>query len=218
MMGGVLVMEVSVRSSRPIPGNPWPHDMMLIIDTPHTLLDLLWIRQAWGLRAQGDDLPPALTATPEPVTPAARAAAPVAEWEAAWPEVWAACVSHAGTPRDDDLFRRLRRTDLSADEHRALFLQLRGPSWRDRFGTEAYADGRRQWENSEVERQHSAQRDVERSLLDAVIPAWKAGLTKVVEIPCRGTFTRRIGPHGLLVTTETRGDEERYRQALSLFQ
>jgi hypothetical protein len=32
--------------------------MVLTIDTPHTLLDLLWIRQAWGLMSRGDDLPP----------------------------------------------------------------------------------------------------------------------------------------------------------------
>jgi hypothetical protein len=51
-----------------------------------------------------------------------------------------------------------------------------------------------------------------------VIPAWKAGLMKIVEIPCRGTFTRRSSPNALLVTAETRADDERYRQALSLFQ
>ncbi|WP_022880780.1 hypothetical protein [Gryllotalpicola ginsengisoli] len=191
--------------------------MVLTIDTPHTLLDLLWIRQAWGLQPRGGDLPPALTVTPEPVGAAARAAAPLARWSAGWPEVWAACLNHAGTQQDDDLVSRLHRTALSTEERHALFLQLRGPSWRDRFGSEAYADSRREWENSEVDQQRRASRDVERSLLDAVIPAWQAALTKIVEIPCRGTFTRRIGAHALLVTADTRADEKRYRQALSLF-
>jgi hypothetical protein len=135
-----------------------------------------------------------------------------------WSAGWAACLAHAGTPQEDDFHRRLHRTDLSAEEHRALFLRLRGPSWRDKFGTEAYASGRREWENNAVDQQRHASRDVERSLLDAVIPGWRAGLTKIVEIPCRGTFNRRIGPHVLLVTAETRADDERYRQALSLFQ
>ncbi|NNC12861.1 hypothetical protein HII28_13350 [Planctomonas sp. JC2975] len=207
-----------MRALLPRRRNPWPHDMMLTIDTPHPLLDLLWIRQAWGLRPRGGDLPPGLMVTPEPVEPAARAAAPLSEWEAGWPEVWAACLSHAGTQQDDELFRRVRRTDLSADEHRALFLQLRGPTWRDKFGTAAYSGGHRAWENTTIVQQRETPRDVERSLLDAVIPAWKAGLTKIVEIPCRGTFTRRIGSNGLLVTTETRTNNQRYRQALNLFQ
>ncbi|MFC4244551.1 hypothetical protein ACFOYW_14330 [Gryllotalpicola reticulitermitis] len=72
-------------------------------------------------------------------------------------------------------------------------------------------------ERPEVEQQHVRRHGIERTLLDAVIPAWEAGLLKIVEIPCRGTFNRRVGEHGLLVTVETRADDERYREALSLF-
>ena len=53
--------------------------------------------------------------------------------------------------------------------------------------------------------------------LDALVPAWRSGLTKIVEIPCRGTFTRILGPHSILVTAETRADPDRYREALTLF-
>ena len=51
----------------------------------------------------------------------------------------------------------------------------------------------------------------------ALIKAWQSGLTKIVEIPCRGNFTRRIGTHAILVTAETRADPERYRAALAEF-
>jgi hypothetical protein len=57
----------------------------------------------------------------------------------------------------------------------------------------------------------------ERAALDALIPAWRRGLTKIVEIPCEGTYTRRIGEHTLLVTAETRADTARYGAALASF-
>jgi hypothetical protein len=57
----------------------------------------------------------------------------------------------------------------------------------------------------------------ERVALDALISAWQSGLTKIVEIPCHGTFTRVVGTHALLVTAETRADAARYRKALAEF-
>ena len=57
----------------------------------------------------------------------------------------------------------------------------------------------------------------ERRDLEALIPAWRAGLTKVVTIPCRGDHTRRVGDNALLVTDETRADSERDRRALAAF-
>lgn len=53
--------------------------------------------------------------------------------------------------------------------------------------------------------------------LDALIPAWREGLTKIVTIPCRGSCTHRIGEHALLMTEETRNDPIRYAAALDNF-
>ena len=51
-----------MRSSVPIPGNPWPHDMLITVeDNPHALVDLLWIREAWNLQPAANDLPPLLS-------------------------------------------------------------------------------------------------------------------------------------------------------------
>jgi len=56
-----------VRSSVPIPGNPWPHDMVITVDDdPVSLVELLWVRDAWGLQPLHDDVPPPLVDSPEP--------------------------------------------------------------------------------------------------------------------------------------------------------
>ncbi len=56
-----------IRCFRPfrIPGDPWPNDIVLIIeDDLQTLPDLLWVREAWSLQPAGDDLAPLLSVTP----------------------------------------------------------------------------------------------------------------------------------------------------------
>ena len=81
-----------MRSSTPIPGNPWPHEMTLTVeDRPNQLLELLWLREAYALRPEGDDLPPMLVQTPERAT-AAIDDATRAEWEATWARLWAETV------------------------------------------------------------------------------------------------------------------------------
>ncbi|GAA1953815.1 hypothetical protein GCM10009717_19670 [Agromyces allii] len=63
----------------------------------------------------------------------------------------------------------------------------------------------------------SAEEQPERRSLDALITAWRHGLTKIVTIPCRGSFTRVIGPHALLITDETRADADAFSTALDQF-
>jgi hypothetical protein len=70
-------------------------------------------------------------------------------------------------------------------------LAERVTSWREHFGDEALTDDAQQW--------------------------MQVQLTKIVEIPCGGTFTRRIGSHVILVTAETRRDPVGYRAALQTF-
>lgn len=50
-----------MQSEYPIPGNPWPREMLITVeDRPTTLLELLWIREAYALTPPGDDRPPTL--------------------------------------------------------------------------------------------------------------------------------------------------------------
>lgn len=212
-----------MRSERPMPGNPWPHDMTLTVeDRPSWLLELLWLREAHDLRPAGDDLPPLLRNTPAP------AEAPVgdavrAEWAAAWPRIWDAVVAHAGREPDPGLFEQLHESADGSPERRAILAELVGPTWEDEFGRDAFDDrSYREWEQAGIDVHRATRRDVlenspERRDLDALIPAWRAGLTKVVTIPCRGDHNRRIGDDALLVTDETRADSERYRRALASF-
>lgn len=192
-----------MRSSRPTAGNPWPHDMVISIeDSANTLLPLLWIREAWHLEPEGDDLPPRLIDTPIPVPETVRASAPIASWTDAWPELWRAGLRHAG------------------DSPRARVLADQGGStWMDKFGPDALDHGESEWVAALIEQRllPLVEKDPERAALDVLVPAWQAGLTTIVQLPCRGAFTRMIGPHALAVTIETRSDPTRYRDAIGAF-
>ncbi|MEO7123235.1 MAG: hypothetical protein ABI400_09020, partial [Lacisediminihabitans sp.] len=85
-----------MRSLVPIPGNPWPHDMVLTVEEDSTaLLELLWIREAWRLHPVGDDLPPLLADSSVGAQPESGGAEELARWQYFWPELWEACVQHA---------------------------------------------------------------------------------------------------------------------------
>ena len=54
-----------MRTSDPLPGDPWPQDMLIVVETdPQPLVDLLWVREAWNLSPVGLDLPPLLVDDP----------------------------------------------------------------------------------------------------------------------------------------------------------
>lgn len=211
-----------MRSSIPLPGSRWPHDMVITVqDDTQELLNLLWLREAWQLLPDGADLPPALSSPPAPVDGSLRAAAPIASWQAAWPGSWAAALKHAGRTPDPHLLDRLHDPGTGLEERARLLRELIGPSWRDDVGPEALTPAAEQWRSALLDRRLHAPRALdeqpEHAAVDALVPAWRSGLTTIVEIPCTGEFTRRIGEHCLLVTAETRADRERYGAALAGF-
>lgn len=209
-----------MRSTRPVPGR-WPHDMVLTIeDSPHALHELLWIREAWQLRVAGDELPPPLADSPAIVD--ADRPDSFARWQAAWPGLWHSCLAHAAGVRDPSDIERLRHSALGSPERAMLLSRLRGPSWRDEFGNDAFTPGFDAWSRTQFDaltrrRPRSLGDTPERRCLDALVPAWRAGLAQLVLIPCRGTFTRRVGTSALLLTEETRNDPARYEDALRSF-
>ena len=188
-----------MRSSVPIPGNPWPHDMVITVDDdPVSLVELLWVRDAWGLQPLHDDVPPPLVDSPEPQITADNEVE-IGAWQAAWPELWTATLRHAGDVIDPALFDAIRGTASSSTERMDLLARITGPSWHDRFD-EAGLEHYQPWQSSQLHRRMAtlpgaAKEQPERQSLEALITAWRHGLTKIVTIPCRGSFTRVIGPH-----------------------
>lgn len=216
-----------MQASRATPGaepvaGGWPDGMVLEIeDSPHSLLDLLWLREACGLEPTGVDLPPRLT-----VPPARAAAAPdeaaLRTWQAAWPFVWDEVLEHTGRPRQGERFQRLLELPPASTDRAAMIKEFIGPTWRDRFGDDVFDDdGYRDWvaADAEARLRHSVEyeRSPEYVALPALIPAWEAGLVSVITLPCQGEFTRVVGPAALLLTAATRDDPETYRAALTTF-
>jgi hypothetical protein len=204
-----------MRSLVPVPGDPWPHDMVITVeDSSYPLFELLWVREGWGLRPAGDDLPPLLVDTPAHAT-----GFDTTGWEAVWPEIWRAAVVHAASDRSPAPMAAITAAAPGSAERARLIAEMIGPTWRDRLGDAAFTDDYREWHSRQVTARIAAMRhslDVqpERRSLDALIAAWRAGLTRVVTIPCRGEFVRIIGPHALLVTDVVRDDPDRYAAAL----
>lgn len=211
-----------MRSSVPIPGDPWPHDMVITVDDdPGSLVELLWIREAWGLKPVGDDLPPLLVDPPQLGTNEDEEF-DVGAWEAAWPEIWVTVLRHAGEIRDPGLFEAVHKAADNSDERAKLIARITGPSWRDRFAGAGLGERYQAWTASRFRELVprplvSFEDQPERQPLDALITAWRRGLTKIVTIPCRGEFTRVIGEHSLLVTDETRNDVDMLSAALPQF-
>jgi hypothetical protein len=211
-----------MQASEAVPAGPWPHEMVLEIeDAPHALLDLLWLREACGLEPTGVDLPPLLAAPPARAE-AVPDAATLRTWQAAWPIVWDEVLEHAGRPRQGERFQRLLELPPASVDRAAMIKEFIGPTWRDRFGDEVFDDdGYRRWVAADADDRLAHSLDYEYSpehvALPALVPAWEAGLVEVITIPCRGEFTRVVGPAALLVTAGTRDDPDAYRTALARF-
>src|SRR3546814_13404684 len=181
-----------MRSRRPDPGNPWPHDMVLTVDDrPQQVREMLWLREAYGLHPDGDDLPPILAERPDSVAEGpddeTRAA-----WERAWARLWPAGIAHAGRESGPRQFDRLRETPGGSPEREAILREMFGPSWTDEHGRGAFEDRYYgEWErkgmDARAERAHKLSDSPEGRDLDALNAGWRAGPTK------GGTITSQIG-------------------------
>jgi len=213
-----------MRSNQSPPGNPWPHDMVITVeDRPSALLDLLWIREAHGLRPRADGLPPALIDAPAPVIDPTVTAATRSVWEEAWPRIWNAAAACAGVETDPRAFERFRLTESGSVERAEILQRMMGPTWRHEFGDSALDhDSYVAWIRDGMEEHlkklpRRLEDHPERRDLAALVPAWRAGLTKIVTIPCVGEFAWRVAPNALLMTDATRDDSGAYRRALDSF-
>ena len=177
------------------------------------LLELLWVRELFGLATVGDDLPPLLVDPPATITDSDRIV-----HQDAWAGLWRSALEHAAAGQDPTLFDRLILTEDGSVERADLLDRLIGPRWGDRFGTDGLGESFEQWRAEQRPEMPTALEDhPERRDLVALVPAWRAGLTTIVTVPCRGEWSRRIGTGCLLTTAATRADSASFRRALSLF-
>lgn len=199
-------------------GDPWPAEMTITVQNDSVgLLDLLWVREAWQLSPDGD-VPPKLEVAPT----ARRSTDRASQWQREWSILWRACLAHAAQDPDPLAFQRLRQTGEGSSERERLLQAFAGPSPREFFGMAAFDDSYTEWmkvwlDNVSKRNAVPLASTPERRVLVALIPAWEAGLRRVITIPCSGEYTRLISPSALVVTDRTRDDPRLYAEALSEF-
>lgn len=203
-----------MRSERPRPGNPWPHDMVIRVDdNPNNVCELLFIRSAWGIPP--DAAVPPLAPHPDPGDSSMPQTATAEEWSARWSHMW---------QRASDWYS----TGDAVQQPSPEFLRaLSGPGqpphpafppfWRAEHGY----DGINRHALNVWMRQLRPRRDLqladtpERLCLPALIEAWEGGLVTVVTVPYSGFFARRMSATHLMVSNETRADPQSYKRALN---
>ncbi|NQX26302.1 hypothetical protein HQQ81_02925 [Microbacteriaceae bacterium VKM Ac-2854] len=194
-----------MRSIAPDPRNPWPHDMVLSIDQPRVPLVLLYARALRGLAIPEV---PGLESGPEPSevelddTTADR-------WRRDWARWWSRHLPRTTEGPDPETARLLRElSDGELVEHVAA--EPRG--WLTPSEEAAFAA----WRDPFRERHDvPLDRTPERVCLDALIPAWRNGLTTILELPYAGDVADRISAECLVVSRRTRLQPELYARALA---
>lgn len=201
-----------MRSEQPTPGNAWPHDMQIAVDEPYALTYLLFVRQAWRLDVaeipEVDPVPATGTSSRPPTVDPTEAAA-------RWRREWSRALTQF-EPRD----RRVREPD---EETARLLRELPDERLAEAFSTMPstfWAEGTDRdafntWSMS-LHDDHSLplEEHPERRCLDALAPAWRTGLTTILQLPYAGYFAERLNAATLIVSRVTRHDPGLYRQAL----
>lgn len=177
-----------MRSTVPIPGNPWPHDMRIGIDSHSHLITLLFVRHAWGLTRALDipDLDPEPHAGASAMPRTASHDEWSERWERLWQHAWAWFNSDEPVPpRWESTYDRegIDRAALSDWE-----IAIRGPMPPE---------------------------SPEHRCVDVLVPAWRAGIDSIVVLPYRGYYLHRLSHRHLAVSKATRDDPALYRRALA---
>ncbi|MFE1663707.1 hypothetical protein [Microbacterium sp. P02] len=202
-----------MRSDQPIPGNPWPHDMLISVDEPYALTYLLFVRHGWRL-----DITELPDVDPVPATgtshrpPAVDPTDAVAQWRSEWSRALTQFEPLDRTVRepDEETARLLRELP---DEHLLeAFSTMPSTYWADGTDRDAF----NAWSMS-LHDDHSLPlaEHPERRCLDALVPAWRTGLTTVIQLPYAGYFAERVNAATLVVSRVTRHDPDQYRHALA---
>lgn len=199
-----------MRSSEPIPGNPWPHDMVLSVEPIwEPLIFLLFVRTAWKLEI---DAVPALEVEPD-IGASGRPMGlnvedAIARWLFEWKRAWTHFAAHHQPIAPPDADTQHLLDTLSDDE-----LWDATSTWPSKFwdeGIDREACGR--WRRI---LQPPFEDSPEHKVVSALIPAWESGLTTIIQLPYLGYFAERINREHLVVSAATRRDPKLFSRALS---
>ncbi|MCZ2404726.1 hypothetical protein IV498_16470 [Paenarthrobacter sp. Z7-10] len=201
-----------MRSDRPIPGNPWPHDMVITVDAPNNIIEFLFIHSAW--RIASEQPLPVLVPEPHHGTSSPPPDVDVQEWSRRWQHTW---------ERAWQWYSRWDKAQLRAEwlrlsqTHPRLDPAFQPPFWgmehgRDGIDGEALAAWEEQLRRKD---DRTGSKEPEVVCLPAVIAAWRTGLTTVLTLPYEGYFAERVLATHLVVSNQTRTDPQLYARALT---
>lgn len=195
----------------------WPPQMVLSIDTPHHITQLLYLRTTWGLRTAIE--PPKLDPQPEPGKSDAPQSASREEWARRWDAQWTLAW---------DWYRieqhRASLADLTPERLRKLVGDGSGlnptmpPMWSFRYGDDGFDhEAYSAWTRSFTRIPHGRLEDqpVRRSV-QAVTAAWHAGLETVIVLPYADDYAERITARHLVVSDNVWQTTALREQALAL--
>jgi len=203
-----------MRSTDPMPGNPWPHDMSITIeDAPPFITDLLFVRSVWGLDPAG--VPP-LSREPEPGT-SLRPRRPAVDelerlWLIDWDRAWSQfqdAPKQGRIPDENELRRIAAATD---EELREAFSSQPSAMWSIGVDREAASTWRASLSN---DHRTPLAETPERRALPALIHAWRHGIDTIIQLPYRGHYARQQSGRHLVVSQETRHNPDLYAEALN---
>lgn len=205
-----------MQSNLPMPGDPWPHDMLIrVSDDDPFLTGLLLMRAAWRLTIDG--VPPLDDAVNVNVSgrpEGQRSADLEREWMTDWNLAWQ---RYADDPERNPMADAATAAELSESAEKLteiLAVRFWGESaiWREGIDAASLWYWRASVEGSD--RQLGWNETPEHQSLPALIQAWEGGLTTIVQLPYAGPFAERINRGHLVVSRHTRMDRELYSEAL----
>ena len=198
-----------MRALEPIPGDPWPHDMVLTIETVSgPLTYLLFVRTAWQLDI---DTVPALESEPNVGAsdrPSDRDVdAARAQWLVEWNRAWTQFESRQRAIMTPDAEIQHLLDTLTDEELQEALSPQPSDYWDAGIDQKAYSAWRRLL-------QPPIDDSPENLVLPALIPAWESGLRTIIQLPYRGYFAERINREHLVVSAATRRDPTLFDRAL----
>jgi hypothetical protein len=201
-----------MRASEPIPGEPWPGDMLITITDSTSLTFLLFVRSAWRISSPGvpeveTEPDVGASARPQSIDPLVAELQWRIEWDRAWEEF---APRSRGVHAPDAATQRLLDT-LSDEELWEATSTSPSDFWDEGIDRDALGG----WDRA-LRDNHSLPlaEHPERVALPEVIAAWRTGMTTIIELPFAGYYADRIDSERLVVSMRTRRDPALYPRAL----